>query len=131
MRLAPDLSDFTFCSPVDTDPCCCASDHAYGVGFFPSLFLGETGSHAPGACITRQLGLVVRQDFLHRYNGHTCQAEELPTSYWSCSCGFGAVFGQEWCPATLPEAWADVALCRNLTLLELFLVMVVLKFWDV
>lgn len=51
-------------------------------------------------CITRPL----RTDFLHKYNGCTClQAEELSNSELelftdaSGSCGFGAVFGQEWC----------------------------------
>lgn len=89
--------------------------------------------------ITRPLkeDLGVWRVFLNSYNGHTCcQEPEVANSELSLftdaagSVGFGAILGNEWCAGEWPSSWQTSGLCRNLTLLELFPIIVALELWS-
>ncbi|KAE8597129.1 hypothetical protein XENTR_v10016363 [Xenopus tropicalis] len=88
--------------------------------------------------ITRQLreDLTVWQTFLEQYNGHTClmdtevSNEELSLFTDAAgSTGFGAILAQSWCAEQWPDNWAPVGLCKNMTLLELFPIVVTVEIW--
>lgn len=81
---------------------------------------------------TLKADLLVWECFLQKYNGRTCcQAEEVCIQEVALfadaarSQGFGAIFGSAWCADKWPEEWVQKGLCKNLTLLELFPVVVV------
>lgn len=80
--------------------------------------------------------LKVWEAFLQRYNGRTlCQALERSNSEISLytdaagSQGFGAVYGSQWCAEEWPAQWIQAGWCKNLTLLELFPIVVVVELW--
>lgn len=88
--------------------------------------------------LTRHLkaDLGVWWEFLNTYNGRTCcqspevSNDDIPLfTDASGSVGFGAVFGTEWCAAVWPQSWVGSPLCRNLTLLELFPIVVAIEVW--
>lgn len=67
---------------------------------------------------------------------HTCcQEPEISSSDIKLftdaagSAGFGAILGLEWCSGEWPDSWRDAGLCRNLTLLELFPIIVAVELW--
>lgn len=83
-----------------------------------------------------KLDLVVLDRFLTTYNGRTCcQEAEVGNREVSLfmdasgSLGFGAIFGVAWCTATWPVDWASSGLCKSITLLELFPVVVAVELW--
>lgn len=80
--------------------------------------------------------LAVWRTFLQSYNGRTCcQSPEVSSEDISLytdaagSLGFGAILGQEWCSGEWPPAWQTFGLCKNLTLLELFPIVVAIELW--
>lgn len=88
--------------------------------------------------ITRPLraDLAVWNEFLDTYNGHTCcqetEVSSLEVSLFTDaagSVGFGAILGTEWCAEAWPPSWRKEGLCRNLTLLELFPIIVAVELW--
>ncbi|KAM3920262.1 uncharacterized protein RB166_014650 [Leptodactylus fuscus] len=88
--------------------------------------------------VTRPLkaDLRVWLSFLDSYNGRTCwQSPEVSNSDLSLftdaagSLGFGAVLGSQWCAEPWPDAWREAGLCRNLTVLELFPIIVAVEIW--
>ncbi|KAM3928086.1 uncharacterized protein RB166_006214 [Leptodactylus fuscus] len=88
--------------------------------------------------LTRSLksDLSVWLSFLEKYNGRTCmQSLEVSNQDISLytdaagSLGFGAILGREWCASSWPPEWAATDLCKNLTLLELFPIVVSVILW--
>lgn len=80
--------------------------------------------------------LEVWLSFLRTYNGHSCwQLEEVPNSQLelytdaSGSWGFGAFFQGAWSAEAWPASWAQLDLLRNMTLLELFPIVVAVELW--
>lgn len=80
--------------------------------------------------------LSVRNRFLSTYNGRTCcQDVEVGNHEVSLfmdasgSLAFGAIYGTAWCADTWPTAWILSGLCRNLTLLEFFPIVVAVELW--
>ncbi|XP_040289238.1 uncharacterized protein LOC121002007 isoform X1 [Bufo bufo] len=80
--------------------------------------------------------LKVWHEFLCSYNGHTCcisqEISSCELELWSDaagSCGFGTVLGKEWCASPWPDEWRDLGLVSNLTLLELFPIVVAVEIW--
>lgn len=74
--------------------------------------------------------------FLQTYNGQSCWLrEEVPNPQLELytdaagSCGFGAFFQGEWAAERWPASWAHMDLLRNLTLLELFPIIVAVELW--
>lgn len=108
--------------------------------FSRRLSLATRGVAGPGHHIrlTRPLkaDLGVWREFLMSYNGRTCCQEpevsscdiELFTDA-AGSAGFGAILGSDWCAGGWPAAWQDNGFCRNLTLLELFPIVVAVELW--
>ncbi|KAM4771085.1 uncharacterized protein WCC33_002900 [Rhinophrynus dorsalis] len=88
--------------------------------------------------ITRQLreDLKVWEAFLINFNGVRLWREpprpnmqlQLYTDA-AGAVGFGAFFQGQWCAERWPEAWHSQGLTRNLTLLELFPIVVALELW--
>lgn len=80
--------------------------------------------------------LLVWSTFLQSYNGHTsCQAPEV-SSYdialytdAAGSLGFGTILGSNWCLGEWPLSWLEADRCCNLTLLELFPIIVAVEIW--
>ncbi|XP_069816798.1 uncharacterized protein [Dendropsophus ebraccatus] len=108
--------------------------------FSRRLSLATRGVKSPGHRIrlTRQLklDLEVWKAFLANYNGRTymrcleCSSDEIELfTDASGSCGFGAVFQKSWCSAPWPVHWSTAGLCKNLTLLELFPIIVAIEIW--
>lgn len=71
---------------------------------------------------------------MQHYNGHICcRAAELSSNKLELftdaagSCCFGSVFCAEWCASSWPKQWVAGGLCRNLTLLELFPIIVAIE----
>lgn len=108
--------------------------------FSRRLSLATRGVRAPTHRVrvsrSMRADLYVWKEFLRTYNGRTvCQAVEdsnvdleLFTDA-AGSRGFGAVFGVEWCADTWPQEWIDRGYCSNLTLLELFPIVVAIELW--
>lgn len=78
--------------------------------------------------LTRTLkdDLRVWESFLQRYrsNGEISLYTDADGSR-----GFGAIFGLQWCAGAWPDSWVQVGWCKNLTLLELFPVVVAVELW--
>ncbi|KAG8579422.1 hypothetical protein GDO81_010876 [Engystomops pustulosus] len=88
--------------------------------------------------ISAQLRAYLRvwESFLVTYNGRTCwQASEVTNSEISLftdavgAHGFGAIFGSSWCADSWPHEWSASGLVKNLTLLELFPIVVSVELW--
>ncbi|KAM3936673.1 uncharacterized protein RB166_018270 [Leptodactylus fuscus] len=80
--------------------------------------------------------LKVWKSFLLDYSGLSCFPEgELTNSDLqlftdaSGAVGYGAVFGSHWSFSEWPPVWSSLGLTRNLTLLELFPIVVALELW--
>ncbi|KAM3936780.1 LOW QUALITY PROTEIN: uncharacterized protein RB166_000609 [Leptodactylus fuscus] len=108
--------------------------------FSRRLSLATRGVLSPSHRIrlTRPLkaDIAVWLSFLDSYNGHTCvqsvEATNADLSLFtdaSGSLGFGAIFGTEWCASAWPDAWRRSGFCQNLTLLELFPIVVSVVLW--
>lgn len=111
-----------------------------GRTFSRRLSLATRGASRPDHRIrlTKHLkgDLLVWREFLHSYNGRTCCQEPEVSSDdialftdASGSVGFGAILDTEWCAESWPESWRCSELCRNLTLLELFPIVVAVEIW--
>ncbi|KAM3929144.1 LOW QUALITY PROTEIN: uncharacterized protein RB166_006928 [Leptodactylus fuscus] len=111
-----------------------------GRAFCRRLSLATRGVSMPSHRIrvTRSMkaDLSVWRSFLVSYNGMTCaQALEVGNSELSLytdasgSYGFGAVFGFEWCAEPWPPSWRELGWCSNLTLLEIFPIVVSVVLW--
>lgn len=81
--------------------------------------------------------LAVWDEFLQEYKCQTCcQAAERYNGYVSLytdasgSLDLGAIFHTRWCTEKWLIEWGQSRLCRNLTLLELFPIVVAIKIWD-
>ncbi|XP_041438056.1 uncharacterized protein LOC121399992 [Xenopus laevis] len=88
--------------------------------------------------ITKELreDLKVWDKFLTNFNGIRIWIEEARLSQElqfltdaSGSIGFGAYFGGKWSAGRWPRSWQVKGLTRNLTLLELFPILVALELW--
>lgn len=108
--------------------------------FSRRLSLATRGASRPEHRIrlTRPLkaDLLVWRTFLHSYNGRSCcQSPEVSSDDIQLftdaagSKGFGAILGSEWCSGEWPLSWQKNGLCRNLTLLELFPIIVAVELW--
>ncbi|XP_041435508.1 uncharacterized protein LOC121399294 isoform X1 [Xenopus laevis] len=80
--------------------------------------------------------LEVWQMFLRDYNGRAYWLSKPETNTEldlftdaAGSLGFGAYFKGAWCAAPWPESWASAGLTANLTLLELFPIVVAVEAW--
>ncbi|CAJ0933131.1 unnamed protein product [Ranitomeya imitator] len=80
--------------------------------------------------------LKVWSSFLLHYNGYTCfQSEEKTGQDISLfadaagSVGFGVIFHDQWCAERWPDNWFMNGWTRNLTLLELFPLVVAVVIW--
>ncbi|CAN2388332.1 RNA-mediated [Pristimantis euphronides] len=75
--------------------------------------------------------------FLSSFNGRAV-AQDMEISNYdfnlytdaSGSVGFGSVFGNDWCMARWPARWYVLGLTKNLTLLELFPIVVAVELWS-
>lgn len=80
--------------------------------------------------------MLVWDSFLSNYNGRTCwQERDVSNQEVSLfmdaagSKGFGVILGNKWCASRWPAEWEAVGLCRNLTRLEFFPIVVALELW--
>ncbi|KAM4795870.1 uncharacterized protein WCC33_000963 [Rhinophrynus dorsalis] len=89
--------------------------------------------------VTKQLkeDLKVWEAFLEDFNGvrlwrsaPESSAELQLETDASGSVGFGACCGRDWCTGVWPASWKEKGLTRNLTLLELFPIVVALELWQ-
>lgn len=108
--------------------------------FSRRLSLATRGVSRPGHFIrlTRSLkaDLAVWRDFLYQYNGRTCFQQEETSNVdlelftdAAGSLGFGAILEKDWCAEAWPLSWREAGFCRNLTLLELFPIVVAVEIW--
>ncbi|KAM3932738.1 uncharacterized protein RB166_005767 [Leptodactylus fuscus] len=80
--------------------------------------------------------LLVWQSFLEQYNGRSLMQSAV-VDVFDCELftdaaggqGFGAFYGGQWCAAPWPLAWRELGLTKNLTLLELFPIVVAVSIW--
>lgn len=80
--------------------------------------------------------LRVWQSFLVDFNGSSCFPKPVigNKDLWlftdaAGSCGYGAIFGKAWSAEKWPEHWQFLGHTKNLTLLELFPIVVALELW--
>lgn len=120
--------------------CFCLSYNAMGRIFSCRLSLARRGVSCPEHHIrlstSLKADLAVWRTFLHSYNGRTCcPAPEVSSDDVSLftdaagSIGFGAILGKYWCSGEWPSSWQENVFCRNLTLLELFPIIVAIELW--
>ncbi|XP_041442566.1 uncharacterized protein LOC121401560 isoform X1 [Xenopus laevis] len=88
--------------------------------------------------ITKELraDLGVWDSFLTEFNGIRLWLSETKNNRElelltdaSGSIGYGAYFAGKWCAGRWPQAWRELGLTKNLTLLELFPIVVALELW--
>ncbi|XP_070586874.1 uncharacterized protein [Erythrolamprus reginae] len=87
------------------------------------------------ASVRKDLG--VWQDFLHTYNGVSFWRQDMllkgdfqVKSDAAGAVGFGVVWKDKWFRADWPQEWQGTAVCRDLTFLELFPIVVAIELWS-
>lgn len=111
-----------------------------GWTFTKLLFRATCGVKSPFAHIrlTKSLkeDLRIWLQFIEKSNGHSLWQDDFVTSEAlnlftdsAGSYGYGEFFDGHWSAEAWPDVWAQLGLCENIVLLELFPVLVSLTIW--